>query len=285
MSVTDDELMAFADGELSGADGERVAAAVAADPALAARIAAERRLRTMLHGHLDPVAAEPVPESLTLMIAAAAAEDAAKDVERDMTDAPELEAAPQPAPQPAHVLDFAAARARRQAAAKAAQAARPPVTGGQPRNWRMGTAIAASLVLGLLLGSRFAGSDVFTQGAFTERGGVLVASGALAKGLDTRLAAAENDGKSLRVLTSFRRGDGDFCRVFDGGAVAGIACKDEGRWVLERTVAGGARASGEYRQAGSGQGDLMAAAQAMAAGEPLDAAQESAARAKGWSGR
>ena len=45
MSVTDEELMALADGELSGDDAERVSAAIAADPALAARIEAERRLQ------------------------------------------------------------------------------------------------------------------------------------------------------------------------------------------------------------------------------------------------
>ncbi|WP_404482140.1 anti-sigma factor family protein [Novosphingobium sp. BL-52-GroH] len=266
MNVTDDELMAFADGELSGADAERVAAAIAADPALTARIEAERRLRTMLRGHFDPIAAEPVPESLTLMVAAAAADE----TERDMTDAP----APPPRAEPARVLDFAAARARRQAEAKAAKAAQKP----QPRNWGTGAAIAASLVLGVILGTQFAG-----RGAVTERGGALVASGALATGLDMELASAGTEGKPLRILASFKRAGGDYCRVFDGGATAGIACKAGHDWVLERTVASGPRDAGAYRQAGSAQGDLMAAAQGMASGEPLDAAQERAARMKSWS--
>jgi hypothetical protein len=262
----------------------------------------------VLGDHFAPVTAEPVPESLTLMIAAAAAEE----TERDMTDA--AQAGDESTPKPASVLDFGAARARRQAAAKAAaktaakaaakagpkagsrvgskvkfvnpaNAARMGASGTAPRNWGMGVAIAASLVVGVMLGSRFAQRDMFTQGAFSEQGGVLVASGALAKGLDTRLASDAGDAGDLRVLTSFRRAGGDICRVFDGGATAGIACRDDGRWVLERTVAGAPRESGEYRQAGSAQGDLLAAAQEMAAGEPLDAAQERAAREKGWHGR
>lgn len=274
MSVADEELMAFVDGELSGADVERVSVAIAADPALAARVEAERRLRTTLGGHFAPVMAEPVPESLTLMIADAAAED----IEQDMTDAAAV--GPAPRQEPARVLDMATARARRQADARAAKGARAASPGGGFRNLGMGAAIAASLVLGLALGTQFVG-----RGAVTERDGALVASGGLAKGLDTQLASAGGSAAPLRILTSFRRKDGDFCRVFDAGRTAGIACKDDGRWLLERTVAGGAHEAGEYRQAGSAQEDLMTAAQEMAAGEPLDAAQERTAQAQDWRGR
>jgi anti-sigma factor RsiW len=271
MKVTDDDLTAFADGELAGAEAARVAAAIAADPALAVRIEAERRLRTTLRAHLDPIAAEPVPESLSLLIAAVAADES----ERDMTDAPETA----PPPTPARVLDFAAARARREAQAKAKAASRP-APGNPPRRWGAGAAIAASLVLGLVLGTQFA-----RPGAVTERDGALVASGALAQGLDMQLASAGGDGGGLRILASFQRDGGGYCRVFDGGAMAGIACKDQGAWRLERTVAGeraGAGTATAYRQAGSAQGDLLAAAQAMTAGDPLDATQERAARVRGW---
>lgn len=273
MSVTDEDLMAFADGELSGADAERVSAAIATDPALAARIEDERRLRTMLGQHLAPVAAEPVPENLTLMIAAFAAEE----TEQDMTDAPAAD--PSTREEPARVLDFATALAKRQANASTAKAVRAASPGNGSRNWATGAAIAASLVLGLVLGSQIGG-----RGAVTEQDGLLVASGALAKGLDTQLASVGIDAGPLRMLASFRRSGGDLCRVFDGGGTAGIACKHEGRWMLERTVAGGEREAGEYRQAGSAQGELLTVAQEMAAGEPLDAAQERAAQANGWRG-
>ncbi|EJL28933.1 anti-sigma factor [Novosphingobium sp. AP12] len=272
MSITDAELMAFVDGELSGADAERVSAAVSADPGLTARIEDERRLRTMLGDHLAPIAAEPVPENLTLMIAAAAAEE----TEQDMTDAPAGDPIRE---QPARVLNFATARAQRQADARAAKTVRAALSGNARRYWGTSAAIAASLVLGLVLGSQFA-----DRGGVIERDGALVASGALAKGLDTQLASAGTDAMPLRMLASFRRSGGDFCRVFDGGRTSGIACKHEGRWTVERTVAGASVIAGEYRQAGSAQGELMAAAQGMAEGEPLDAAQEQAAQTKGWRG-
>ncbi|MBO9724261.1 MAG: transcriptional regulator [Novosphingobium sp.] len=262
MTVSDEELMAYADGALAESDAARVAAAVAADPALAGKVEAQRRLRTLLRGTFDPVAAEPVPEDLTLLIAAAAAQEA----EEDMTDArPSSELSPGKP----HVIDLAAIRRRRMAEA--------PVTKGRPRplrHWRIGLAVAATLVLGLMIGTQL------QRGTVTERNGALLASGDLARGLETRLASAP-DG-NLRILASFRRRDGDYCRVYAATASAGIACKDSGRWVLEHVVAGDGKAGADYRQAGSGQTDLMAKAQDMAAGDPLDAAQEREAAAGGW---
>lgn len=260
MTVSDEEFAAYADGELSGDEARRVADAIAADPALAGRLEAEQRLRAMLRGHLDPVTAEPVPDSLTLMIAAAAAQDA----EADMTDA-------QPQ-QPARILDFAAARARRDEKARPAAPRRLTL----PRWWGTGAAIAASLVLGLFLGTRMA-----DDGAAVTANGTLVATGLLARGLDEKLASANEPGK-LRILTSFRRDDGGYCRVYDAGASSGIACKDSQGWILQRAVTNAATERGEYRQAGSSAGELMTAAQAMASGDPLDAEQERAARGKGW---
>ncbi|PNU03174.1 transcriptional regulator [Novosphingobium guangzhouense] len=270
MSVSEEELAAYADGELTGPDAERIGAAIAADPALAVRVDAEKRLRALLRGHLDPVLTETMPESLTLTIAAAAAED----TEAGMSDAqsPEPALSEPASPQPARILDFTAARARRQQQARAA--ARPRFV--LPKWWGTGAAIAASLALGLFFGMRTqdTGVRVTSEGA-------LVATGMLSRGLDERLASANESGK-MRILTSFRLGDGGYCRVYDAGATSGIACKDQDNWILERTATSDKAQSGEYRQAGSAQQDLMAAAQAMAAGEPLDEAQEQAARAAGW---
>lgn len=256
MSVTDEELMAYVDGELPAHEAQRIAAVVSADPSLGARVDAEKRLRAMLRGHLDPVTDEPVPEELTLLIAAAAADQ----TEREMTDAAQ--------PHTEGVVDLAAARAKRNLGAHLAHKA----WSGQ---WRLGTAIAASLVLGLVIGTQLSGG-----GDVVDREGRLVASGSLAKDLDTRLASSQEG--DLRIVTSFQRKDGDYCRVYAASASSGIACKEEGRWILERTVGGQSAQAGEYRQAGSAQQDLMAAAQDMAEGEPLSAAQEGAAVERGW---
>ncbi|WP_067734873.1 hypothetical protein [Novosphingobium naphthalenivorans] len=246
MSVTPEELMAYADGELPAADAARVAAAIAADPALAQRLAAERRLREALQGHLNPVAEEPVPDALAAMIAAAVQEDERK------------------------VVSLAAARAERESGTESGK--RPFM-----QRWGSGMAIAASLVLGLMLGTQLQ-----PGGPVAEKNGALVASGRLAKGLENQLASAQGGNGPLRILVSFQRKGGDYCRVFENGTAAGIACKEDGDWMLERVIASGQRQTGEYRQAGSPESALLAAAQDMAAGDPLDAAAEKAVRSKAW---
>ncbi|MFP5330263.1 MAG: anti-sigma factor family protein, partial [Alphaproteobacteria bacterium] len=68
MGQDDDRLMAFLDGELDEAGRAEVEAAIAADPALAARLEAQRRLRDRLRAHYGPVADEPVPDRLRSLI-------------------------------------------------------------------------------------------------------------------------------------------------------------------------------------------------------------------------
>lgn len=138
-------------------------------------------------------------------------------------------------------------------------------------------AIAASLVLGLTIGLRpwTPAADVAADR------GALVASGALAHALDTRLASNQPHDAAIRIGLSFRDREGRYCRSFESAALDGIGCRDAGRWRLERTASGsGAR---DYRQAASGE--LMTAAAAMMAGDPLDAAAERAARDGGWNAR
>lgn len=68
MSITEDMLAAYADGELDGAEQARVAAAVAADPALAARVEAHRALKARLSAHYAPIAEQAVPPHLAALL-------------------------------------------------------------------------------------------------------------------------------------------------------------------------------------------------------------------------
>lgn len=226
-------------------------------------------------GELDPLAARQVERAI-------AADPALADqVERHRALRATLAAAFAPiaaAPVPdrliqmvpdARVVDLAAARAARARAAAAPE-----------RRWRlwagMGGMMAASLVLGVLVGR---GAD---NGPIESRDGMLVASGGLGRALDTQLASADGGNSAPHILVSFRDGSGRYCRSFSGAALSGIACKEEAGWVLRETRGGGTATASEFRQAGSADAALMADAQAMMAGEPLDAAAEEAARAKGW---
>jgi hypothetical protein len=114
MSVTPEELAAYADGELDAGRREEVRAAVEADPGLAAQVAAHLALKQKLAAHFAPVAEAPVPDRFAEMLR-----------ERE----------------PAPVADFAAAREKREARRG------PRVHWG----WIAGPALAASLALAVFL--------------------------------------------------------------------------------------------------------------------------------------
>lgn len=226
MSVTPEELAAFADGELEGARAADVAAAVAAEPALQARVQAHRALKARLAAHFQPIAQAPVPARLADLL--------------------------KPAAMP--VVDIAAARRKRQQAR------------ALPRwSWVTGPALAASLALAVLW----------------PRGGDYL-EGPVVNVLENQLVAAQPTNAETRILLSFRTKDGGYCRAFTSRGESGIACRESGGWALAENGAATARQNGEYRQAGNDGAQLMERAQAMAAGAALDAAQEKAARARGW---
>jgi len=64
MNISDEQLAAYLDGELSADDNAAVAAAVAADPTLARRAAAQQALRERVRRAFDRTLDEPVPEKL-----------------------------------------------------------------------------------------------------------------------------------------------------------------------------------------------------------------------------
>lgn len=233
MKISDEELAAFVDGELDGDSKARVARAVAADPALAAKVEAHRALRDRLGAHFAPVLEQPVPDRLAHLLKA-------KDD---------------------NVVDFSAARKDLEARA------RPRTI---PRwGWVAGPALAASLAIAILIPK---GSDLPDGYAGSE----------LASVLDNRLVAEQDSGADTRILLSFRREGGDYCRAFASTGQSGIACRDDMGWKLVEQMDGVAPAQSEFRQAGNAQAELLAAAQDMATGGALDSADEHAARDKGW---
>ena len=170
-----------------------------------------------------------------------------------------------------NVVSLAAVRQER--AAETVQRQRRSLS---PR-WMMGGALAASLTLGILIGGQVTGSD-----PIRVQGGTMVAAGSLDRALTGQLASAQ-DGEPVRILVSFQAQGGHYCRGFESGETAGIACRAGDRWEIVRSQSGG---SGPvrtgYRQAGSGAAQIMAAAQDMAAGEALDDAGERKALEKRW---
>lgn len=147
-------------------------------------------------------------------------------------------------------------------------------------SWAAWGGMAATLVLGTLLGTRLVPSD----GDALDRGR-LVATGSVAKALERQLA--RDDGSTVAVQISFRARDGRYCRSFSTAATAGLACREgDGVWALQQVAAVEAPAASGMRQAASAlPPSVLAAVDASMAGEALDAEQEKAARDAGWKKR
>jgi hypothetical protein len=246
MSIPDDMLMAYVDGELSAEDRARVEAGMRADPGVAQRVSQHQALRGNLRAAFDGVLKEPVPDRL---LAAARGS--------------------------AGVADIATAARAREAKHEARAKRR--------WSWPEWGAIAASLVIGVILTRVSLQSQ--EAAPFTSQQGQLVAHGALADVLSNELAITQPRSAATQVGLSFRATSGSYCRTFtlrEGEAFAGLACREGDAWhidVLARTDA----ASGDYAQAGSAlPAAVLSAIEQQIDGEPLDAASEARAKEAGW---
>jgi hypothetical protein len=143
--------------------------------------------------------------------------------------------------------------------------------------WRNLGTIAASLAVGLMAGQLI---PLQRGGPIGMEGDALVAQGSLAEALDTQLASAQAPDAATRIGVSFADRQGRFCRSFDSAALAGLACQEGGNWRVVMTAPSEAGDARQYRQAGSSI--VLATAQEMMAGAPLDAEGERAAMTAGW---
>lgn len=133
-------------------------------------------------------------------------------------------------------------------------------------------AVAASLVAGLLAGPLI----VPARDDLAFEGGHSVARGRMAQALDTQLASAQPADAAIRIGVTFHDRDGRLCRTFERGQTGGIACATGQDWQIDRLYGGSAARRADYRQAGSADA-IMAEAQAMMAGAPLDQTAEAKA--------
>lgn len=244
MKFDDEMLMAYADGELAPADAARVEAAMAHDPSLADVVASHRALRRTLGAGFAPALDEPVPEHLLAMLR-------------------------QPQAPAGNVVALAPRRERAPA-----------------RRWALPEwgAIAAACVLGIAVSQWGIPRDE----PMLQRGvdGELVAGRGLAAPLERQLAGDAREG-SVAIAISFRNADGRYCRSFVTEAaqpLSGLACRrPDGRWQVAAVMEAALSPGGELEQASSALPPaLLAEIDARIAGEPLDAAQEMAARDAGW---
>jgi hypothetical protein len=251
-SFTDAQLAAFMDGSLADeALIDAIEAAINADPALAQRaeaLAAGDDLAPLVRDAFAPLLDAPVPERLTAAIA----------------------------PREADVIDLAAARA-----------AKTPVlpvpandTGRSNWRWPQFGAMAASLVLGVMIG------EPLLKGGSggPQADGLVLASADLTAMLDRAPSGQRTDLAALgegEVVLTFRNADGQLCRQFmidgAGGATSdALACAGANGdgWQIE---AYGRRAApaGEMKLAGGDAAPaVVAAVDAMIDSDSLIGADE-----------
>lgn len=118
-------------------------------------------------------------------------------------------------------------------------------------------------------------------------GGAMLAGGALARGLDERLASEPDTASAVDIGLTFRDRGGRMCRSFSmrGDApMQGLACREDGRWRIPVLIGTANPATeGGLRQAAAGISPVvMAEIEARIDGEPLLADGERAARDAGW---
>ena len=211
MSLTKEQIAAYADGELSGDELAAVEAAIADDERLTEEIAAHRALKAQLGGHFAPVLDQPVPDHLAAMLKVAGTDDEAPSKAED------------------NVVSFGVERQKRGLA--------PTI-----RRWApiAGPALAAALVAAIFLPN--IGDGTAPEGYANEQ---------LANALENQLVAEQSGQATTRILLSFENQTGQLCRTYRSAQAGGIACRDVTGWKIETELGLEGAQSTEYRQAGS----------------------------------
>lgn len=248
MKLSDEVLMAYADGELDEPARSEVERAIRMDPSVAARVARHKALRANVYEAFAGVLDEKVPPRLD------------------------------PAAVRGKVVHLDAVRAARN----------QPPTDTPPRErwaWQQWGAIAATLVVGVLAG--MLGYRGLQGGGplipIAGQNGALVAQGGLAQALTQQLASTPVGANQVRIGVTFVSRDGAYCRSFAFGSTAGLACRSGGHWTIPVLAESEPGVAGAYRQAGSEMPQpILEAIDARIDGAGLDAAQERAAQKRGW---
>ena len=254
MAVTEEMIMAYADGELDAAGRAEVEAAMAGDAEIGRQVEAHRKLRASFVGAFGAVLDEPVPDRL---IAAA-------------------RRAPAPGPSsPGVVVELAKFRAKPEA----------PAARRLPR-WVPLGAVAATVVVAVIVGRAWLAAPAPPLALGAD--GRMAAQGALASALNDQLASSAAAGARPVVIgVSFKSNAGQYCRTFQvnqGAGLAGVACRQAQGWAVPMAMASPppAQTTGYRTAASETPAPVLDAVQGMIAGEALDAEAEAAAKAAGW---
>jgi negative regulator of sigma E activity len=246
MTFDDETLGAYVDGELDQITVAEIEAAATTDAVLAARIDKARRLKALLGGAFASVTAEPTSERFMRVVAG------------------------EPSPTSAEIIRFQGKPQTKVKATKP-QPAKPVSrqAGSGAGLWTMAACLAAGVILGVI-----APWKTPSETTLSPNRAVTVAL--------NRQASGPSAG-SVRIGLSFKAKDGAYCRTFQAGATAGLACREGQAWAVRAAAPAAVVADTAYRTASSETPPaVLDAVDAMIQGAPLDAQAEAKARKAGW---
>src|SRR5258708_2838959 len=248
MTISDETLMAYADGELDAAARAAVESDMREDPQIETRVAAHRTLRRKVQAAYSAELSEDVPERLLTAVRGG------ESTRRKVVKLQDARAA----------MERGAARGRP----------------GRPQGRTAGT-LGARLLAGGGVGVVLWGQT--GSPLMRSAGGALVARGQLAQALSTQLAAEQSRSSPVQIGVSFRAKSGDYCRAFAlSGEVSpsGLACRRDGEWQVQSLIqeAGPVAGSGSRTAPSAMSTTILKAVEAQIAGQPLDQAGGRTAR-------
>jgi len=267
--LSDETLMAYADGQLDGAERARVKKLVARDPEANARLEVFQATGQDLAFVFDEHMNSPLPEKLLRLA---------------------LYAQPLPA------------KTGRSTFGQFADTLRNLIRPAHPFGLAAASAVTlfAGIGVGWLLhgGAGESGSpmselvQVESEGRTAARGPLSVALNSLPSGRETLVPFAAGKVLRMAVKLSFRNHAQDYCRQYEAGLAGsenygGIACNSNGRWdiKLQAQLAPAQRSAERTAPAGSKNSALEGAVVSWIDGDALDQQDEDALILGGWKKR
>lgn len=248
---TDEELMAYADGELPEDRASELDLALVEDTELAERLAMFAETRSLSKEALQPMLDEPVPDHLLQRV-------------KDLAAQSEQSGAEQPAADN-NVVAFP----------KSTEAPRTPL-------WQLPIAAGIALAIGI-------GVGLFLRPEATPTSGLQVAAlndQAIVGALATVASGEElmlDNGSRFTAIATFRDASETLCREFEydqaaGSTVVSVACHDGQAWDVKLAIAAAPSSDTNYAPASSLE-TLDAYLSATGAGAPIIGDDEAAALA------
>ncbi len=278
--VTDEMLMAYADGALSASVRAKVDSVLKTDPEARALVEAFHATGAPLSRLYSQPMLEPVPEAL-------------KDfVLNYPLDAP-VSKAESTKERLARWAEGVQAGARGLAAGAAGWLEMPAP---QTARWQFAAASAAIFAVGATAGLLLHGGQSSPSDFVAFRGGHIYASGVLRdvlegqpSGRDTRISGVGGESVTMRATLTFKTKQQTYCREYEIAAPSdrnftGLGCRNsDGKWALEVHMPAKGEAAGGIQAAGrDDNAAINAIVDRTLDGDVFSAGQESTAIRSGW---